>query len=78
MLEESIFYYCTKLESVTIGKDVTSIGKEAFNRCSVLKTINFAGTTEEWQGVTKGTDWQKSTGTFTVKCSDGDVAKEAV
>lgn len=78
VLEESIFYYCTKLESVTIGKDVTSIEKEAFNRCSVLKTINFAGTTEEWQGVTKGTDWQKSTGTFTVKCSDGDVAKEAV
>lgn len=74
-ISEIAFQDCVKLESVTIGKDVTSIGNKAFYGCSVLTIINFAGTTEQWQAITKGTDWKNNKGEFTVVCSDGSIAK---
>ena len=37
------FKGCKKLTSVTIGKNVTSIGKKAFYKCSKLKTVIIIG-----------------------------------
>lgn len=33
------FYNCNNLISVTIGKNVTSIGDNAFNNCSKINSI---------------------------------------
>ena len=41
-IEESAFYYCRLLSSITIPASVTSIGKQAFNQCSKLATVTFA------------------------------------
>ena len=41
-IEESAFYYCKFLSSITIPASVTSIGKQAFNQCSKLATVTFA------------------------------------
>jgi len=30
---------------------VTSFGKESFDGCSNLKTINYTGTTEQWDAI---------------------------
>lgn len=35
---------CKKLTNVTIGANVTSIGKQAFNKCKKLKAVTFKGT----------------------------------
>ena len=43
--------------------------------CSNLKTINYGGTTTQWESVEKGYDWDISTGTYTVYCSNGNVNK---
>lgn len=39
-VSDAAFSGCKKLTSVTIGKNVASIGKNAFAKCSKLKTIN--------------------------------------
>lgn len=43
-IDKGVFQKNKKLSSVTIGKNVTSIGANAFNQCSKLKKITFKGT----------------------------------
>lgn len=39
-----VFAGCKKLTSVTVGANVTSIGKQAFSKCAKLKKVIFKGT----------------------------------
>ena len=57
----SAFYSCSSLTSVTIPDSVTSIGHYAFYYCKSLKTINYTGTEEQWNAISKGTDWKFGT-----------------
>ena len=54
------FYKCTSLTSVVIPDGVTSIKPNAFYGCTSLKTINYTGTEEQWNSISKGTDWNKN------------------
>ena len=49
------------LTSITIPESVTSIGDFAFSGCSSLKTINYTGTEEQWNAISKGTSWKSGT-----------------
>ncbi len=69
------FYNCTSLTSITIPEGVTSIGNCAFYYCSGLTSINHSGTIDEWNLITKGYDWNYSTGNYTIYCTDGEIAK---
>ena len=55
------FYRCTNLTSITIPNSVTSIDRDAFYYCTSLKTINYTGTEEQWNAISKGTDWNAGT-----------------
>ena len=55
------FKNCTSLKSITIPESVTSIGNEAFYYCTSLKTINYTGTKEQWNAISKGTNWNSVT-----------------
>ena len=57
----SAFYYCSSLTSITIPEGVTSIGQRAFGYCSGLKTINYTGTEEQWNAISKGANWNYET-----------------
>ena len=57
---ENAFYRCSRLTSITIPSSVTSIGGYTFLDCTSLKTINYTGTEEQWNAISKGTDWNKS------------------
>ncbi len=70
------FDSCTILTSITIPDSVTEIVSSAFSRCSNLTDIYFNGTIEEWNAIEKGGTWDYSTGSYTVQCTDGDIAKE--
>ena len=66
---------CISLTSITIPDGVTSIGEYAFIGCGLLESINFQGTMEQWRAIDKGTEWNSSTGSFTITCTDGVLDK---
>ena len=58
---QSAFSSCKGLTSITIPNSVTSIDRDAFYYCTSLKTINYTGTEEQWNAISKGTDWNYET-----------------
>ena len=50
------------LTSITIPPSVTSIGGFAFYLCNNLANIYYKGTEEQWNAITKGTNWNSSMG----------------
>ncbi len=69
------FKGCTSLTSVTIPTSVTDINWNTFNGCTSLTNIYYRGTCEEWKAISKGENWDKSTGDYTVYCTDGEISK---
>ena len=59
--------------SITIPSSVTNIGDYAFYGCTGLKDITFIGTQDQWNAISKGSDWNYKTGFYTIHCTDGDI-----
>lgn len=77
VLDTSTFECCYYLESIDIPIGLTSIGSYTFANCPSLKTINYEGTMEQWEALTKKVDWKRgksrSTPLEVIHCSDGDI-----
>lgn len=71
----SAFKGCKNLSTITIGSGLTTIGITAFFECSNLTSIIFNGTTAQWNAVQKGERWNYNTGSYTIYCTDGIIAK---
>ena len=71
----SAFSFCTGLTSITIPDSVTSIGDSAFRECTGLTSITYQGTKAQWNAISKGSYWKTNTGSYTIHCTDGDIAK---
>ena len=56
------FFDCTKLASVVIPATITKIDGAAFSQCTNLAHIYYTGTEEQWDAITKGTNWNSSMG----------------
>ena len=56
------FKECSSLASITIPVSVTRIGVKAFNECTNLANIYYKGTKEQWNAITKDTNWNTSMG----------------
>ncbi len=72
-IRQAAFFGCTSLKEIAIPVSVTEIGNNALAGCSGLEAIRFEGTQEQWEGIVKGTDWDKNAGAYTVYCSDGNI-----
>lgn len=64
----------TALESITLGKGLTSIGPDAFYGCSSLTNVKFNGTVEEWNAIGGKVYLTSFVPATKVVCSDGEVA----
>ena len=51
------FSGCTWVTDITIPKSITSVGEKVFSGCRALKNIYYKGTQEEWQAISKSSDW---------------------
>ena len=68
------FAGCT-FSSITIASTVREIENTAFEDCTQLTEIIFEGTAEEWNAIEKGDNWDRNTGDYVVRCTDGVVEK---
>lgn len=73
-----MFGSCTALNSFTIANTVTRIGEHCFNYCQNLETLTYEGSLEQWQAITKGTNWDGKggsgiavSGLTRINCLDG-------
>ena len=60
------FYVCTSLTSVVIPASVTNIREYAFAWCESLTSIKFRGTEEQWNAISKDSNWDEGTGKYTI------------
>ena len=63
------------LETITIPHGVTHIGRFAFYGCNNLHTVVYQGTKDEWNSIVKASGWASNVGSYTVRCTDGDLSK---
>ena len=45
---------------------LTGLNKGAFRNCSNLKTINYKGSKEQWDSISKGYSWNGDTDDYTI------------
>lgn len=73
-ISDYAFYDCYKLFWVEIPVSVTKIGIRSFYNCYAGMAMTYAGTKEQWNSITKGTNWNYGTKAFSVSCTaDGEM-----
>ena len=65
------FYKCHDFTSITVSESVISIGDYAYGYCNAITDIYFNGTYNEWNAISKPTNWCFAVGKFILNCSDG-------
>lgn len=60
------FWGCSNLQTVVIPASVTTINSYAFQHCTSLANILFRGSEEQWNIISKGSDWDWHTGDYTI------------
>ena len=61
-IDQYAFARCSSLASITIPDSVRVINDYAFSECKNLADIYYTGTEEQWNAITKGTNWNQSMG----------------
>ena len=67
------FVNCHNLESISLPKSLQEIGYNTFFDTPKLKTINYAGTKEDWTKIKRGSNWLTHSGTTIINTADGPI-----
>ena len=57
---------------------VLRISSNAFYKCSSLIRINYNGTIEDWNEITKDGNWDNGSGNYIIYCTDGTITKNGI
>ena len=83
-LGEYSFENCTSLAVITIYTKLTNFNAGIFMGCTSLNTINYEGSTTDWQNINKiigyqsqigYVGWDHETGRYVVHCNNGNLNK---
>lgn len=72
-IEDFLFVDCYSLTTANIPHDIKSIGENAFINCTFLEKIKFNGTIDEWDAITKATNWAPYYKYYVIECIDGTI-----
>lgn len=72
-LGSDAFYSCKSLTYVRMHNKIETIGAQAFRNCSNLTAFYYTGTVNEWNLITKGSNWKTNTGITEIYCSDDTI-----
>ena len=71
------FADCFELLSINIPRFISNLPPHLFGCCTKLKNIEYSGTVEEWNNLSKGESWNGSMGSMygycNVNCKDGTI-----
>lgn len=67
------FANCHNLVKISLPRTLLEIGYNTFFDTPKLKTINYAGTKEDWTRVKRGSNWLTHSGTTIVNTADGPI-----
>ena len=74
-IKSQAFWGCSVLDDLTFPASVTKIGASVFEDCESLTQLKFNGTKDQWNAMSKPSNWKSSCPSLTsVKCSDGTVS----
>lgn len=71
-IDYETFAFCTSLINVTVPSTITNIDYEIFDSAKTT-TINYNGTVEQWNAITKNNYWNNFSKVTKVICTDGTV-----
>ena len=71
-LRFGVFYGCSSLNSVTL-QTISYIDRCVFDGCNDLYTINYTGTMDQWNNITKHSEWRQGCSIDLIHCTDGDI-----
>jgi hypothetical protein len=74
VLNDSTFRRCTSLSEIMLSANISYIGGYVFYECKALKNITFLNTANEWNAITKATDWKDESSLSTVTCTNGIIS----
>lgn len=77
-INSNAFYNCSAISEITVSKGVTRISSNAFYKCSSLVRINYNGTIEDWNEITKDGNWDNGSGNYVIYCTDGTITKNGI
>ena len=60
VLGSFMFVWCSALENLTISVDCKTFGSNMLSYCESLTAITYEGTKEQWNAITKPTNWMTS------------------
>ena len=72
-IAQGAYSCCRELVAVSIPISVTYIDKWAFWGCKSLTTIEYEGTIDQWNNITKGKNWCEGVKECYVECADGEI-----
>ena len=73
IIQGGAFVNCHNLEKISLPKSLQEIGYNTFFDTPKLKTINYAGTKEDWTRVKRGSNWLTHSGTTIINTVDGPI-----
>ncbi len=75
VLNSNVFNGCSSLTGITLPSSIKNFYGYALYNCGMLKTIRFEGTKEQWNAISKYSNWNGGTGNYTIRCTDGNILK---
>ena len=68
VIEYYTFEYCTSLERVYLPSSIKEIRSLVIQCCSAFQGIEFDGTVDEWNAISKHSTWDYDVGDYTINC----------